>query len=74
MEKLKTMMQGHKTKLVAAGVGLVVALAYGGVIDSTMANTLLGFLGAGGMLTIGAKVDRQMPALEAAKPAAAKKT
>lgn len=54
-------LKGKKTNIIAALVGLTIALFAAGVIDSTMAEMALGFLGAGGVASLGAKIDRAGP-------------
>ena len=58
MEKVLEWLKGKKSYFIAAGIGIVVALQAAGVIDASLGTVLLGFLGAGGVATIAAKVDR----------------
>jgi hypothetical protein len=51
-------LKGKKTNIQAAAVGIVVALFAAGFIDSEMATMALGFLGAGTVASLGAKIDR----------------
>ena len=58
MDKIKELLKGRKTYLQALGVGLTVALFAAGVLDQETATVILGFLGAGTVASLGAKIDR----------------
>ena len=52
MGKVIEWLKGKKTYLVAAGIGIVVALQQAQVIDPELAGTILTFMGAGGLAAL----------------------
>ena len=54
MDRLK----GIKTYAVSIGIALVILASQLGYIDDTLRNTILGFLGAGGLAALRAGVDK----------------
>lgn len=50
-------LKGKKTYIVAALAGLATALHYAGLLETSTLNTVLGFLGAGGLATLRAGVS-----------------
>jgi hypothetical protein len=51
-------LKGYKTYLVAAGVALTVGLQAAGFITQDIAEVFYGLLGASGLATIAAKINR----------------
>ena len=51
-------LQGKKTFLVAIGIAVVVGLQAAGILDTEIANTILGFLGASGLITLRAGLKK----------------
>jgi len=51
-------LKGKKTNLLGVGIGIVVVLFATGVINKEISEMLLGLLGGGAVLSIGAKIDR----------------
>ena len=58
VKEMLTSLQGYKTYIVAALVGLVIALQQLGYITGDQAKTLLEILGAAGAATLAAKINR----------------
>jgi len=58
MAKVVEWFRGKKSYFIAAGLGLVVALQTAGLIDNSMAEVAYGLLGAGGLATVAAKINR----------------
>jgi hypothetical protein len=52
------MLSGYKTYIIAAVAAIVTGLYYAGVVDQTVYDTLMGFLGAGGLATLRAGVAK----------------
>ena len=51
-------LKGKKTNLLGVGIGIVVVLFATGLISREMSEMLLGLLGGGAVLSLGAKIDR----------------
>ena len=58
-------LKGKKTNLLGVGIGIVVVLFATGVINKEISEMLLGLLGGGAVLSIGAKIDRGAKAVVA---------
>ena len=58
LSKARLYLQGKKTYLQGLAAALVVLALHLGWMDQSTAATLLGLLGAGSILSLGAKVDR----------------
>jgi len=52
-------LKGYKTYLIAAAAALVVGLQAAGILQAEQAEIAYGLLGAGGISTLAAKINRQ---------------
>lgn len=58
MGAITEFLKGKKTNIQAALIGLVIALFAAGILEADIATAALGFLGAGTVASLGAKIDR----------------
>lgn len=58
-------LKGKKTNLLGVGIGIVVVLFATGLVSKEISEMLLGLLGGGSVLSIGAKIDRGAKAVVA---------
>jgi hypothetical protein len=58
MDKITDLLKGKKTYIQAIAAGVIVVLFSLGYVEKDMAVASLGLLGAGSVMSLGAKIDR----------------
>jgi len=58
MEQIKALLEGKKTYIQAIAAGIIIVLFSLGYVEKEAAVAALGLLGAGSVMSLGAKIDR----------------